>query len=147
MALLRTIFHVFWLFYDFLEEFHENPVLIFALNFGIKFCAFLGLCTKYTYPYLTTRSAFWGTGQEFRGTFHFRLTAFSIVLQHIRTTFGFACRFVTFGNFQTKNLLNLANLSLEVEYAACFVFVCVTFEFSRFERQTFESQNLERIEY
>ena len=31
--------------------------------------------SQYTYPYLTARSAFWGTGQEFRCTFFFRRTA------------------------------------------------------------------------
>ena len=39
---------------------------------------------EYTYPYLTTRSAFWETGQEFSRTFYFRRTAFSSAI----ITFG-----------------------------------------------------------
>ena len=46
IALLRTIFNDFWLFYDFLEGFCKYSVLIFMCNFGIQFCAFLGLCAK-----------------------------------------------------------------------------------------------------
>ena len=51
IALVRKFFQDFRLFYDFLEGCCKNSVLIFAhlntaYNFGIKFCAFSGLCVK-----------------------------------------------------------------------------------------------------